>query len=237
MGRAFEFRKARKFKRWGNMARVFTRLSREILVAAKSGGPDPDNNPKLRLLIQNARHENMPKENVERAIKRATEKDSKEYKEIVYEGYAPYGVAILIETATDNLTRTVANVRSYFNKFNGSLGTQGMLDFIFDHKCSFRLTYQPTIDLEELELNLIDYDIEEMFVDEDDLMIYAHFQSFGPIQKYLEEHKFDIKSFSFERIPNDLKEVTEDQKIEIEKLIEKIEEDDDVTNVFHNMKE
>lgn len=236
MGRAFEFRKARKFKRWGNMARVFTRLSREIVVAAKSGGPDPDNNPKLRLLIQNARHENMPKENVERAIKRATEKDSKDYKEIVYEGYAPYGVAILIETATDNPTRTVANVRSYFNKFNGSLGTQGMLDFIFDHKCSFRLAYNPSIDLEELELNLIDYDIEEMFVDEDDLMIYAHFQSFGPIQKYLEENQMEIKSFSFERIPNDLKDVTEEQRLEIEKLLEKIEEDEDVTNVFHNMK-
>lgn len=235
MGRAFEFRKARKFKRWGNMARVFTRLTREITMAAKTGGPDPSNNAKLRLLIQNARHENMPKDNVDRAIKRATEKDIKEYKELAYEGYAPYGVAIYIETATDNPTRTVANVRSYFNKHNGSLGTSGMLDFIFDHKCSFRLAYDPAIDLEELELNLIDFDIEEVFVDEDDLMIYADFQSFGPIQKYLEENNFEINSFSFERIPNDLKEVTEEQRIEIEKLIEKIEEDDDVTNVFHNM--
>lgn len=235
MGRAFEFRKARKFKRWGNMARVFTRLSREIMMAAKTGGPDPSTNAKLRLLIQNARSENMPKDNVEKAIKRATEKDTKDYKEVVYEAYAPHGIALLIETATDNTTRTVANIRSYLNKYNGSLGTQGMLDFIFDRKCSFRTAYNPNIDLEELELNLIDFDIEEMFVDDEDLMIYAHFQSFGPIQKFLEENHFEIKSFSFERIPNDLKEVTDEQRVDVEKLIEKIEEDDDVTNVFHNM--
>ena len=149
MGRAFEYRKARKFKRWGNMAKVFTRIGKEITMAVKAGGPDPDANPRLRLLIQNARSENMPKENVERAIKRAFEKDTSDYKEIVYEGYAPHGIAIVIETATDNHQRTVANLRSYFTKLGGSLGTQGMLDFLFDRKCSFRVVKKDDVDLEE----------------------------------------------------------------------------------------
>jgi len=235
MGRAFEFRKERKFKRWGNMAKVFTRLGREITMAAKAGGPDPASNAKLRLLMQNARSENMPKDNVERAIKRAFEKDTSDYKEHVYEGYAPYGVAILIEAATDNNQRTVANVRSYFNKYNGSLGTHGMLDFIFDRKCRFTVAMKENLDLEELELELIDFEVEEVFEDDGDIHIYADFQSFGPIQKYLEENEFDIKEFKFERIPNDFKEVDEEQRAEIEKLLEKIEEDDDVTQVFHNM--
>lgn len=235
MGRAFEYRKARKFKRWGNMARVFTRLGKEITMAAKAGGGDPATNPRLRLLIQNARSENMPKENIERAIKRASEKDTSDYKEIVYEGYAPHGIAIVIETATDNPQRTVANVRSYFNKYNGSLGTQGMTDFMFDRKCSFKVTAKPELDVEELELELIDFGVEEVFMEEDEIMIFAEFHSFGPIQKYLEENDFEIKSFQFERIPTDTKELSEAQKEEVEKLIEKIEEDDDVTNVFHNM--
>jgi len=236
MGRAFEFRKARKFKRWGNMARVFTRLGKEITMAAKAGGGEPATNPRLRLLIQTARSENMPKENIERAIKRASEKDLSDYKEVVYEGYAPHGIALVIETATDNTQRTVANIRSYFNKYNGSLGTQGMLDFMFDRKCSFKITKKPESDLEELELELIDFGVEEVFEDEGEIMIYAEFQSFGPIQKYLEENSFEIKSFQFERIPNDLKEITDAQREEVEKLIEKLEEDDDVTNVFHNIK-
>lgn len=235
MGRAFEYRKARKFKRWGNMARVFTRLGKEITMAAKAGGGDPATNPRLRLLIQNARSENMPKENIERAIKRASEKDTSDYKEIVYEGYAPHGIAIVIETATDNPQRTVANVRSYFNKYNGSLGTQGMTDFMFDRKCSFKVTAKPELDVEELELELIDFGVEEVFMEDDEIMIFAEFHSFGPIQKYLEENDFEIKSFQFERIPTDTKELSEAQKEEVEKLIEKIEEDDDVTNVFHNM--
>ena len=235
MGRAFEYRKARKFKRWGNMARVFTRLGKEITMAAKSGG-DPATNPRLRLLIQNARSENMPKENVERAIKRASEKDISDYKEVVYEGYAPHGIALVIETATDNPQRTVANIRSYFNKYNGSLGTQGMLDFVFDRKCSFKVAAKPDLDIETLELELIDFGVEEVFEDEGEIMIFAEFHSFGPIQKYLEENNFDIKSFEFERIPNDQKEVSEAQREEVEKLIEKIEDDDDVTHVFHNMK-
>lgn len=235
MGRAFEFRKARKMKRWGNMSRVFTRLGKDIEIAVKAGGPDPTMNPKLRLLIQNAKSENMPKENVERAIKRAVSKDSADYKEVVYEGYGPHGIAVLVETATDNPTRTVANIRSYFNHNGGSLGTMGMLDFLFDRKCSFKVTMKPGLEIEELELELIDYGVEELFVDEGELMIYAHFTSFGPIQKYLEENNFEIKTFAFERIPNDIKNLTPDQQAEVEKLIEKIESDEDVTNVFHNM--
>lgn len=236
MGRAFEYRKARKFKRWGNMARVFTRLGKEITMAAKAGGGEPETNPRLRLLIQNARSENMPKENVERAIKRAFEKDTSDYKEIVYEGYAPHGIALVIETATDNHQRTVANIRSYFNKFGGSLGTQGMLDFMFERKCCFKILAKQDINIEELELELIDYGVEEVFAEENEIMIYAEFQSFGPIQKYLEENHFEIKTFQFERIPTDVKELTEGQRVEVEKLIEKIEEDDDVTNLFHNIK-
>ena len=235
MGRAFEFRKARKFKRWGNMSRTFTRLGKEITIAAKAGGPDPSGNARLRLLIQTARSENMPKDNVERAIKRAFEKDTSDYKEMVYEGYAPHGVAVLIEAATDNNQRTVANVRSYFNKFGGNLGTSGMLDFLFDRKCVFTIAQKEGIDLEELELELIDYGVEELFAEDDEIVIYAEFQNFGPIQKYLEENNFEIKSFKFERIPNDMKQLTDEEKEEVEKLLEKIEEDDDVTNVFHNM--
>ena len=235
MGRAFEFRKARKFKRWGNMSRTFTRLGKEITIAAKAGGPDPSGNARLRLLIQTARSENMPKDNVERAIKRAFEKDTSDYKEMVYEGYAPHGVAILIEAATDNNQRTVANLRSYFNKFGGNLGTSGMLDFLFDRKCVFTVAQKDGIDLEELELELIDYGVEELFAEDDEIVIYAEFQNFGPIQKYLEENNFEIKSFKFERIPNDMKQLTDEEKEEVEKLLEKIEEDDDVTNVFHNM--
>ena len=171
MGRAFEYRKARKLKRWGNMARTFTRLGKEITMAAKAGGPDPETNPKLRLLIQNAKAENMPKENVERAIKRATDKDTKDYKEVVYEGYGPHGIAILVETATDNPTRTVANVRSYFNKYGGSLGTTGMLDFIFERKCSFKVAKNPNISMEDLELELIDFGVEEVFAEDETIML------------------------------------------------------------------
>ncbi len=235
MGRAFEYRKARKMKRWGNMARVFTRIGREITIAVKAGGPDPESNPKLRLLIQTAKSENMPKDNVERAIKKATEKDQKDYKEVVYEGYAPHGIAVLVETATDNPTRTVANIRSYFNKFGGSLGTTGMLDFLFERKCSFKVEMKEGINLEELELELIDFGVEEVFAEEDSVMIYADFTQFGPIQRFLEEKEMNILTFQFERIPNDTKKLNPEQQEEVEKLIERIEEDEDVTNVFHNM--
>ena len=235
MGRAFEYRKARKLKRWGNMARVFTRLGKEITMAAKAGGPDPDTNSKLRLLIQNARSENMPKDNVERAIKRAFEKDTSDYKELVYAGTAPHGIAVVIEAATDNNQRTVANLRSYFNKLGGSFGSPNMHDFLFDRKCNFVVANKPGTDIEELELELIDCGCDEVFVDGDDIVAYADFQSFGPMQKYFEDNGFEIKSFKFERIPHDLKKLTDEQREEVEKLLEKIEDDEDVTNVFTNM--
>ncbi len=237
MGRAFEFRKARKMKRWGNMARVFTRLGKDIEMAVKAGGPDPTMNPKLRLLIQNAKSENMPKENVERAIKRAVSKDSSDYKEVVYEGYGPHGIAVVVETATDNPTRTVGNIRSYFTRNGGSLGTMGMLDFMFERKCSFRVEMKQGVELEELELELIDYGLEEIFMEEDEILIYAEFSSFGPIQKYLEENHFNIKSFAFERIPNDIKTLSPEEQAEVEKMLDRMEDDEDVTNVFHNMKQ
>lgn len=219
MGRAFEFRKERKFKRWGNMAKIFTRLGKEITMAAKSGGTDPDNNPRLRALISSARSENMPKENVERAIKRAVEKDHSDYKEVVYEGYGPHGIAFLIETATDNTTRTVANVRSYFNKLNGSLGTSGSVEFMFEKKCVFKIK-DTGIDVEELELELIDFGAEEVFPDEESIMIYGAFESYGSIQKFIEEKGYELISGSFERIPTvELKKLTDEQKAEDRKSV------------------
>lgn len=237
MGRAFEFRKARKFKRWGNMARTFTKLGKEITICAKQGGPDPDNNPRLRVLMQNAKKELMPKENVERAIKRAVSKDFTDYKQMNYEGYGPYGIAIFIETATDNTTRTVANVRSYFTKNGGSLGTSGCLEYLFDHKCIFHIAKKEGMSLDDLELELIDYGVDEVEEDEDEVIISGEFPSNAAIQKYLEENGYEITSSEFVRIPNDVKEVTPEQRESIEKLIEKLEDDEDVQNVFHNMKE
>jgi YebC/PmpR family DNA-binding regulatory protein len=239
MGRAFEYRKAAKLKRWGNMARTFTKIGRQISIAVKAGGPDPENNPALRTLVANAKAANMPKENVDRAIKKAISKDEGNYKEIIYEGYGPYGIAIVVETATDNNTRTVANVRSYFNKHGGSLGTSGSLDFMFDRKSVFKIAKPDGLDLEELELELIDFGVDEMFEDEGEngteIVLYGPFESFGKIQHFLEEKGLTINSGEFERIPTDTKAVTEEQRAAIEKLIEKFEDDDDVTNVFHNM--
>lgn len=237
MGRAFEYRKARKLKRWGNMSRTFTRIGKEITIAAKAGGPDPATNPRLRALMQNAKAANMPKDTVERAIKKATDKDAGDYKEISYEGYGPYGIAIFVEAATDNNTRTVANVRSYFNKHNGSLGTQGSLSFLFDHKCVFKIKPVEGKDIEELELELIDCGVDEVEPDEEEIVLYGAFEDNAAIQKYLEDNGYEIISSEFERIPNDLKEVTDEQRAAIEKLLDKLEEDEDVQNVFHNMKE
>ena len=237
MGRAFEYRKATKMKRWGNMARVFTKLGKQITIAVKDGGAEADTNPRLRALIQQAKKENMPKENVERAIKKAFSKDEADYKEMNYEGYGPFGIAIFVETATDNATRTVANVRSYFNKFGGSLGTSGSLQFLFDHKCVFTIAKKDGVALEDLELELIDYGVEEVVEDENDVVLYAGFPEYSNLQKYLEENGFEIQSAEFERIPNDLKEITEEQREQVMKLIEKIEDDEDVQNVYHNMKE
>lgn len=235
MGRAFEYRKATKLKRWGNMARVFTKLGKQITIAVREGGSEPDTNPRLRVLIQQAKKENMPKDNVERAIKKATDKDVSDYKEMVYEGYGPFGIAIVVETATDNPTRTVANVRSYFNKHGGSLGTSGSLEFLFDHKCVFRIAEKEGVSIEDLELELIDYGVDELEVDEGDILLYGEFKSYSDIQSYLEENGFEIHSAEFERIPHDTKELDEEQRTQIEKLLDKFEEDEDVQNVFHNM--
>jgi YebC/PmpR family DNA-binding regulatory protein len=235
MGRAFEYRKARKMKRWGTMAKTFTKLGKDIIIAVKAGGPDPHSNGRLRVLIQNAKAANMPKENVERAIKKATSKEQEDIKEMVYEGYGPHGIAILVETATDNPTRTVANVRSMFSKFGGTLGNSGSVAFLFEHKCNFKVVSKPGIDLEELELELIDCGVSEVFAEDDTIIIYGEFESFGAIQKYLEEHEFEIVSAEFERIPNEIKHLEENQVAGVEKILEKLEEDEDVTNVFHNM--
>ncbi len=236
MGRAFEFRKARKMKRWAAMSKAFTRIGKDIVMAVKEGGSDPDANSRLRAVIQNAKSVNMPKDNIERAIKRATDKNQGDFKEVLFEGYAPHGIAILVETATDNNTRTVANVRSYFNKCNGSLGTSGSVVFMFDHTCNFRIDPEG-IDPEELELEFIDIGVEEVFVDEDGILLYAPFESFGAIQKELENREIEILSSGFERIPQVTKKLTEEQMADVEKLLEKIEEDDDVQNVFHTMEE
>ena len=236
MGRAFEYRKARKLKRWGNMSRTFTRIGKEITIAVKAGGPDPDMNPRLRVLMQNAKAANMPKDTVERAIKKATDKDAGDYKEIVYEGYGPHGIAIVVETATDNNQRTVANVRSYFNKHGGSLGTQGSLSFLFDHKSVFHVKPNADTSLEDFELELMDFEAE-LEAEDEEWLIYGAFDQFANLQKYLEEAGLEIVSAEFERIPNDYKDVTPEQREAIEKLLEKFEDDVDVQNVFHNMKE
>ena len=248
MGRAFEFRKERKMKRWGHMARVFTKLGKEITIAVKNGGPDVTGNPRLRALLAEARSEQMPKENIERAIKKATDKTLGDFKELVYEGYGPHGIAYLVEAATDNNTRTVANVRSYFNKCGGSLGTTGSVSFMFDHKCVFRIKEDPAkpVDIDELELELIDYGAEEVFKqeveDEDEnvtveISIYGDYTAYGAIQKYIEENGYDLISGGFERIPNvDLKDVTPEQRATLEKLTNLLEDDEDVTNVYTTMK-
>ena len=234
MGRAFEFRKARKMKRWGNMSRLFTKHGRDIAMAVKAGGPNPEANSRLRAIIQNARADNMPKDNIERAIKNASDKSSADFKELVYEGYGPHGIAILVETATDNPTRTVANVRSIFNRNDGSLGTSGSVDFMFERKCRFRIS-KTGVNLEELEFELIDFGGDEAFEDEDGIMIYGDFTSFGTIQKFLEEKGIEITSADFERIPTDTKELTAEQQEDIHKMVEKFEDDDDVQNVYTTM--
>ena len=236
MGRAFEFRKARKMKRWAAMSKAFTRIGKDIVMAVKEGGPDPDSNSRLRAVIQNAKSVNMPKDNIERAIKRASDKNQGDYKEVVFEGYAPHGIAVLVETATDNNTRTVANIRSYFNKCDGSLGTSGSVVFMFDHTCNFRINAEG-LDPEELELELIDFGAEEVFVDDDGILIYAPFESFGAIQAELERREIEILSSGFEGIPQVTKKLTEEEAADVEKLLEKIEEDDDVQNVYHTMEE
>ena len=239
MGRAFEFRKERKFKRWAKMAVQFTRLGKEIVMAVKAGGANPDANSRLRTAMQNAKAVNMPKDRVEAAIKRASNKDESNYEELVYEGYAAHGVAILVETATDNTNRTVANVRSYFNKCDGTLGKTGSLDFIFTRQSVFR--FEPgEVDLEELEFDLIDAGLEEIYVEEgeeekDVAVIHTAFEDFGKMQKALEEKGIEVISAKLERIAQSTTEVNEEQAADVLKLIDKLEDDDDVQAVYHNM--
>ena len=235
MGRAFEFRKARKLKRWGKMAVTFTRIGKEIAMAVKQGGPDPDNNPRLRVAIQNAKSENMPKDRVDAAIQRASSKDQKDYSEIVYEGKGPNGVGIVIETATDNPTRTVANIRVVFNRNNGELVKTGSLDYLFDRKCIFKIDPNGH-DIENLELELIDFGLEEIEQIEGETLIYTAFTDFGSMQKGLESLNIQIISVDKERIPINTVELNETQKEDLNKLIDKLEEDEDVQAVFHNMK-
>lgn len=234
MGRAFEFRKGRKMKRWASMSKTFTRIGKDIVMAVKEGGPNPEANSRLRAVIQNAKAANMPKENVERAIKKASDKDTADFKEVLFEGYGMHGIAVLIETATDNNNRTVANIRSYFNKTGGTLGTQGSVEFMFDHICNFTVNGDG-LDLEALELNLIDYGAEEVFEEDGNVIVYAPFESFGSLQKYFEENNIEIISSGFDRIAQVTKELSEDEQADLDKLLEKIEEDDDVQNVYTTM--
>ncbi len=236
MGRAFEFRKARKMKRWSAMAKTFTRIGKDIVMAVKDGGSNPDTNARLRSVIQNAKAANMPLANVERAIKKASDKSTANFEETLFEGYAPHGIAVLVETATDNNNRTVADIRAAFNKCNGNMGTSGSVVFMFDHTCNFRINPEGiNMDMEELELELIEFEVEEVFEDEDGVLIYAPFDQFGAIQKYLEEANIEIRSSGFERIPTTTVKLNDEQKEEVEKLLEKLEELDDVQQVYHSM--
>ena len=240
MGRAFEYRKATKLKRWGHMAKTFTRLGKQIAIAVKAGGPEPENNPSLRSIIATCKRENMPKDNIERAIKNAMGKDQSEYKEVTYEGYGPHGIAIFVDTLTDNTTRTVGDVRSVFNKFNGTLGTTGSLSYLFDHKCVFTFKKKDGIDMEELILELIDFNVEDEF-DEDEeegtITIYGDdVKAYAQIQKFLEDQGFEDIGGEFTYVPNDLKDIDAEQRATIDKMVERLEEFDDVQNVYTNMK-
>ena len=234
MGRAFELRRARKEKRWDKMAKTFTKLGREISMAVKQGGPNPDTNPRLRVVIQNAKGVNMPKDRVEAAIKKASSKDEKDFQEVVYEGYGPYGIAILVETATDNPTRTVANIRMYFTRGNGTLGKTGSLDFLFERKGVFKLSPEG-LNKEELELELIDFGAEEIVEQEGEIYVYTPFTEFGNMQKALEEKGYNVISAEAQRIPNTTTSLSEEQEEEVLNLIEKIEEDEDIQAVYHNL--
>lgn len=237
MGRAFEFRKARKLKRWSTMAKTFTRIGKDIAVSVKEGGPNPESNSRLRAIIQNAKAANMPKDNILRAIKNASEKSTENYKEFTLEGYGPHGVAVIIDCTTDNNNRTVGNIRSYFNKAGGNLGTNGSVEFMFLRYCLFKIANK-NLDLDNLELELIDYGLEEIIKDEvsKELLLYGNYDSFGLIQKELENRDIEIINSDFERIPNNYKDLKDDKKNDVEKFLETCENDDDVQKVHHNMK-
>jgi len=235
MGRAFEYRKAAKMKRWSKMSRIFPRLAKTITMTAKEGGPDPDMNPALRTAIQNAKGQNMPKDNIDAAIKRAAGKEAETFVEVNYEGKGPHGVLVFVECATDNTTRTVANVRSYFNKADGALVPNGSLEYMFDRKAIFEMAKPEDLDVEELELELIDAGLEEIDVDGDDLIVSGDYTHFGTLSKALEDLKMDIKKAMLKRFATSPVEFTEEQLVDIEKLLDKIDDDDDVQAVYTNI--
>ncbi len=234
MGRAFEFRRARKEKRWGKMAVAFTKLSKEITLAVKKGGPEPDTNLRLRIAIESAKAVSMPKDKIEAAIKRATSKEAS-LEEVVYEGYGPHGIAIVVETATDNPTRTVGNIRSYFTRAGGALGTTGSLDFLFERKGIIQFP-AAALNEEELELELIDYGAEDFAVEEGTVYIYTSFNDFVSMQKALEQKGIIVASAEIQRIPLNTSELPEEKAKDIAELIEKLEDDEDVQAVYHSMK-
>ena len=236
MGRAFEYRKASKLARWDKMAKTFSKIGKDIALAVKAGGPDPDSNPALRRCIQNAKGANMPKDNVERAIKKASGADAENYEEVTYEGYGQGGVAFFVECTTNNTTRTVANVRAIFNKFEGNLGKNGELAFIFDRKGIFTIEKTKIIIVwDEFEMEMIDGGAEEIDQDEEEVMITTAFEDFGALSHKLDEMGIEAKSAELQRIPNMTKEVNEEQFKANMKMLERFEEDDDVQNVYHNM--
>ncbi len=234
MGRIFEKRKHKMFARFDRMAKAFTRIGKDIAIAVKQGGANPDNNPRLRMAIQNAKGANMPKDRVESAIKRASSKEEKDFQEVVYEGYAPHGVPVLVECATDNPTRTVANVRLAFSKNGGSMGNSGSVSFMFERKGIFK--FEPSkINLDEMELDLIDAGAEDIQRDEEEVVIYTKFVDFGHMQKFLESKKLEPKSSELQYVPNATKELSEAEQDEVMECISAIEADDDVQNVYHNL--
>ncbi len=235
MGRAFEYRRAAKEKRWDKMSKLFPKLGKAITIAAKEGGPDPDTNSTLRTAIKNAKAENMPKDNIDAAIKRANAKDADAYTEINYEGKGPHGVLVYVECATDNPTRTVANVKSYFNKAGGGVVPNGSLEFMFNRKAVFEFTKTDAIDVEELELELIDAGLEEIELNEDKVFVYGDYTSFGLLSAALENLNIDVEKSTLQRIPTSPVEFTEEQLVDIEKMLDKIEDDDDIQQVFTNI--
>ena len=236
MGRAFEFRKARKMKRWSKMAKTFTRIGKDIVMAVKEGGAQPDSNARLRQVMQNAKSANMPKDNVLRAIKKASDKDTANYEEMSLEGYAAHGIAVFVDCTTNNNNRTVADVRSYFSKCDGALGTNGSLEFIFNRKGVFTLlTNNINIDIEELEMELIDAGLEELEINEEEAVIYCDYTEFKHIQTKLEGLNIEIENAELQRVPNNLKKISLQQAEKVLKLLDLLEENDDVQQVFHNM--
>lgn len=236
MGRAFEYRKAAKMKRWAGMAKAFTKVGREINIAIRAGGPDPDYNPRLRLAISNAKAVNMPKANVDAAIKRATDKDTSNYDEVTFEGYGPHGVAVMVECTSNNNNRTVANIRHVFSKYGGSMGVNGSVDYMFERRGQFKIKPEDIkLDLEELEFELIDHGLEKMIIEEDEVTLQSAFEDFGNLQKALEERNIVVSQAELVRLPTHTKLLKDDEVDAVIKLIDMLEEDEDVSNIFHNM--